>query len=192
MGAHGLVIRTAVGAADLRGFARRGGPLRRFAGARDRAGVGRSEPGGGGPPCGAGAPVAARRGGALQRRGSGRAAQPPSAGAAGEAESGAPRRMAGVSACRTRPGGGGDQQLPPARHRGPHRTTLVRVVWAVVGVPSAAPHGLVVADDAARPPQGRRRGAGAIKNLAATLEAIAAAHPGKTLQLWCEDEARKG
>jgi len=26
-----------------------------------------------------------------------------------------------------------------------------------------------------------------IKNLAATLEAVGAAHPGKTLQLWCED-----
>jgi len=26
----------------------------------------------------------------------------------------------------------------------------------------------------------------------ATLEAIAAVHPGKTLQLWCEDEAREG
>jgi len=31
-----------------------------------------------------------------------------------------------------------------------------------------------------------------IKNLTATLEAIAAAHPGKALQLWCEDEAREG
>ncbi len=36
----------------------------------------------------------------------------------------------------------------------------------------------------------RRRGY--IKHLAATLEAIAAVHPGKTLQLWCEDEAREG
>ena len=31
-----------------------------------------------------------------------------------------------------------------------------------------------------------------IKNLAAELKAVAAAHPGKTLQLWCEDEAREG
>jgi len=31
-----------------------------------------------------------------------------------------------------------------------------------------------------------------IKNIAATLEAVKAAHPGKTLQLWCEDEAREG
>jgi len=31
-----------------------------------------------------------------------------------------------------------------------------------------------------------------IKNLAATLEAVGAAHPGKALQLWCEDEAREG
>jgi len=31
-----------------------------------------------------------------------------------------------------------------------------------------------------------------IKNLAAMLEAVSAAHPGKTLQLWCEDEAREG
>ncbi len=31
-----------------------------------------------------------------------------------------------------------------------------------------------------------------IKNLAVQLEAVAAAHPGKTLQLWCEDEAREG
>ncbi len=31
-----------------------------------------------------------------------------------------------------------------------------------------------------------------IKNLAATLGEIAAAHPSKALQLWCEDEAREG
>ena len=50
-----------------------------------------------------------------------------------------------------------------------------------------------MADDPACPPEGRCRGAGAIlKNLSATLEAIAAAHPGKTLQVWCEDEAREG
>ncbi len=50
-----------------------------------------------------------------------------------------------------------------------------------------------MADDPARPSQGampRRRCY--IKNLAATLGEIAAAHPGKALQLWCEDEAREG
>ena len=31
-----------------------------------------------------------------------------------------------------------------------------------------------------------------IKNLSAELEAVAAAHPGKLIQLWCEDEAREG
>jgi hypothetical protein len=31
-----------------------------------------------------------------------------------------------------------------------------------------------------------------IKKLAAELEALVAAHPGKTLQLWFEDEAREG
>jgi transposase len=36
------------------------------------------------------------------------------------------------------------------------------------------------------------RHASYIKNLAAELDAMAAAHPGKTLQLWCEDEAREG
>ena len=30
-----------------------------------------------------------------------------------------------------------------------------------------------------------------MKNLAAALEAVKAAHPGKTLQLWCENEARE-
>ena len=42
------------------------------------------------------------------------------------------------------------------------RAALGGVVWAVCPVPNAAPHGLVVADDTARPPQGRRLGAGAI------------------------------
>lgn len=36
------------------------------------------------------------------------------------------------------------------------------------------------------------RRASYIKNLASKLEAIAAAHPGKAVQLWCEDEAREG
>ena len=37
-----------------------------------------------------------------------------------------------------------------------------------------------------------RRRRSYIKNLAPTLSAIAAAHPGQTLQLWFEDEAREG
>lgn len=36
------------------------------------------------------------------------------------------------------------------------------------------------------------RGTRAIKNLAATLDEIASAHPDKTPQLWCGDEAREG
>ena len=36
------------------------------------------------------------------------------------------------------------------------------------------------------------RRASYIKNLASKLEAIAAAHPGKAMQLWCEDEDREG
>ena len=36
------------------------------------------------------------------------------------------------------------------------------------------------------------RRASYIKNLASKLEAIAAAHPDKAVQLWCEDEAREG
>src|SRR5215217_5332877 len=36
------------------------------------------------------------------------------------------------------------------------------------------------------------RGASYIKNLASKLAAIAAAHPDKAVQLWCEDEAREG
>jgi len=83
--------------------------------------------------------VEARRGGALrrterfagQRRGSGRAAQPPSAGTAGEAEPSAARRTAGVGACRTGPGCGRHEQLSAGRHRGPYRAAHIEQRWSV-------------------------------------------------------------
>ena len=148
----------------------RSGPARGLACVGHRAGVGGGEPGGCGPGRGTGASVIARRGNTLrrtkgfagQRRRLGGAARPPPVGAAGEADRGAARRAAGVGAGRAGPGSGRDQQLPAARHCGPHPGALGGVLRAVCPVADAAPHGPVVADDAARPPQGRPRGAGAI------------------------------
>ena len=149
----------------------RGGPARGVARAGHRASLGRCEPGGCGPGRGTrrnakrlrlGAPVAARCGAALQRRGPGRAARPPAAGTAGAADRGAAGRAAGLGAGGAGPGGGRDQQLPPARHRRAHRAALGGVLHVVRPVPDAAPHGPVMADDAACPSQGGCGGAGAI------------------------------
>jgi len=142
--------------------ARRGGPACGTAGAGHCAGAGGSEPGGCGPGRGTGTPVAAGRGAALQCRRPGGAARPPPVGSAGEADRGAAGRVAGVGACRAGPGGGWREQLPPARHRRPHPGALGGILRAVRPVPDAAPHRPVMADDPARPPQGRCRGTGAI------------------------------
>ena len=58
----------------------------------------------------------------------------------------------------------------------------------------AAPSRPVLAEGATVAPQGRCRGAGSVqkKGLREALKAAAAAHPGKRLQLWFEDEARVG
>ena len=58
----------------------------------------------------------------------------------------------------------------------------------------AAPNGVLAPEGAPRAPEARRKSPGALrkKGLRAALKAAAAAHPGKHLQLWFQDEARIG
>ncbi len=161
MGARGLVIRDDVGAAELRRFARgeadRCAALRALALAQALEGASRAEAArlvGRERQSPRDAVVRLDAEGLAGRHNCprpGRPGQLSSAGTAGAAEPSAANRTSGVGACRTGPGW--HEQLSAGRHRGPHRTALVRVVWAVAGVAFAAPHGLVVADHPARPPR---------------------------------------
>ena len=193
MGARGLVIRDGASVAGLRRLgqaeADRCAALRALATAQ---GLDRSEPGGGGPPCWAGAPVAARRGGAFQCRGFGRAAQPPPAGSVGEAGPGAAGGAAGLGAGRPGPWSGRLGQPSAGRRRGPRRAALT---------PCRMGRGRRSGGCTAWACRGRRRGPcpprpaprrSRARDLEAALEAIPAARPGSTLRLWCEDKAREG
>ncbi len=74
-------------------------------------------------------------------------------------------------------GGAVRQDLPPLQHD--------------AGV---APPGVLAAEGASGACQGRRRSAGGVQKNGrrAALNAAAAAHPGKRLQLWFQDQARIG